>query len=77
MDGKRDVGAGAGRRKDGTAKILFDVIGLIRCCRACDRQGDVLLRFKLGGVNGLGIQAGGTPFTIHSNFRVAHPSRYL
>src|SRR6202166_1328781 len=29
---------------------------LIRCCRACDRQGDVFLRFKLGGVNGLGIQ---------------------
>ena len=31
--------------------------GLIRCdCGACDRQGDVFLRFKLGGVYGLGIQ---------------------
>ncbi len=32
------------------------VIGLIRRCGACDRQGDVFLRFKLGGVYGLGIQ---------------------
>jgi hypothetical protein len=29
---------------------------LIGCCRACNRQGDVFLRLKLGGVNGLGIQ---------------------
>src|ERR1700719_1628998 len=36
--------------------ILFSVIRLIRCCGASDRQGDVFLRFKLGGVNGLGIQ---------------------
>jgi len=28
------------------------VIGLIRGCTACDRQSDVFLRFKLGGVNG-------------------------
>jgi hypothetical protein len=29
---------------------------LIRCRGAFDRQGDVFLRFKFGGVNGLGIQ---------------------
>ena len=29
---------------------------LIRCCRAFDSEGDVFLRFKLGGVNGLGMQ---------------------
>src|SRR5258708_5600096 len=45
-----------GWEEDGTTKILFGVIGLIRCCGACDRQGDVFLRFKLGGVNGLGIK---------------------
>src|ERR1700692_2467692 len=45
-----------GWEEDGTTKILFGVIGLIRCCGACDRQGDIFLRFKLGGVNGLGIQ---------------------
>lgn len=32
------------------------VIGLIGCRRAFDRQGDALLRFEFGGVNGLGIQ---------------------
>ena len=37
-------------------KILLGVIGLIRCGGACDRQRDVFLRFKLGGVNGLEIQ---------------------
>jgi hypothetical protein len=35
---------------------LADSIGIIRCCRAFDRQGDVFLCFKLCGVNGLGIQ---------------------
>ena len=40
-----------GWEEDGTTKILFGVIGLIRCCCACDRQGDVFLRFKLGGVD--------------------------
>jgi hypothetical protein len=41
---------------DGTTKILFDVVRLIGCdCGACDSQGNVFLRFKLGGVNGLGI----------------------
>jgi hypothetical protein len=38
-----------GWEEDGTTKILFGVIGLIRCCGACDRQGDVFLHFKLGG----------------------------
>ncbi len=28
----------------------------ISCCRASDHQGDVFLRFELGGVYGLGIQ---------------------
>jgi hypothetical protein len=32
------------------------VIWLFRCGGACDRQDDVLLRFQLGGVNGLGIK---------------------
>jgi len=33
------------------------VVGLISSdCRASYRQGDVFLRLKLGGVNGLGIQ---------------------
>jgi hypothetical protein len=45
-----------GWEEDGTTKILFGVIGLIRDCGACNRQGDVFLRFKLGGVNGLRIQ---------------------
>ena len=40
-----------GWEEDGTTKILFGVIGLIRCGGACDRQDDVFLRFKLGGVN--------------------------
>ena len=45
-----------GMGEDGTTKILFGVVGLICCCGALDRQGDVFLRLKLGGVNGLGIQ---------------------
>ena len=45
-----------GWEEDGTTEILFGLIGLIRCCGACDRQGDVFLRFEFGGVNGLGIQ---------------------
>ena len=39
---------------DGTTKILFGVVGLIRCRVAFDRQGDVFLRFELGGINGAG-----------------------
>jgi hypothetical protein len=34
-------------------------MGLIRRCGARDRQGDVFLRFKLGGVNRLGIEVKG------------------
>jgi hypothetical protein len=47
----RPHSARTGWEEDGTTKILFGVIGLIRCCGACDRQGDVFLRFKLGGVD--------------------------
>jgi hypothetical protein len=45
-----------GREEDGFTKILFGAIRLIRCCGACDRQGDFFLRFKLGGIYGLGIK---------------------
>ena len=41
-----------GWEEDGTTMIFFDVIGLIRC-GACDRQGDVFLRFQLRGINRL------------------------
>ena len=34
------------------------VTGLIRCWGACDRQSNVFLRFKLGGINGLGVFSG-------------------
>jgi hypothetical protein len=36
-----------GWEEDGTTKILFGVIGLVRCGGACNRQGDHFLRFKL------------------------------
>jgi hypothetical protein len=45
------IGPRIGWEDDGTTKILFGVIGLIRCRATRDRQGDVFLRFKLGGVN--------------------------
>ena len=32
------------------------VVGLIRCCRASDRQGDFSLCLQLGGINRVGIQ---------------------
>jgi len=31
-------------------KILFGVIGLLRCCGPCYRQGDVFLSFMFDGV---------------------------
>ncbi len=37
-------------------KFSSPVIGLIGCGCACDRQGNVFLRFKLSGINRLGIQ---------------------
>jgi hypothetical protein len=54
-------------------KILFGVIGLIRCCGAFDLEGEVFLRFKLGGVNGLGIYNVKNSRTAH---RTAETSSY-
>ena len=58
LTARRKLCRGGANRPNGVYEITSAGAVLISChCRVGDRYGDLFLRFQLGGVNGLGIQA--------------------